>query len=319
MVQETLNLLDDASQEAEIPEATQAREFFKSNLPSFTLPELYFIYDMLIQTGRTPQGTRRVHDPAKAAQEAVRIYHALRPGAGRRAFQLNKTGATLQLLTTPEGVVFRHEMPRFGADAWQEASSIVPVAPILKTKEAHTPPQAEHGLSPTSRTIYSRFCGMVIGVTMDIFQREHPLLAQEIVRQRFDIIETLLRHRVSHRHLHTGNFTVEYIRREALRDFAREKGLPADTDDQLRSPYIVNAAPYVQADFIFDPADFLRHQDAFIPVVRVIDFDLASLQEPGLPLADMVNEEGLEHYFAPNEIAGIRTRLGVADTIEKTS
>jgi hypothetical protein len=312
MVRETLDLLGDASQDSAIPEAAEARAFLNSRLPSFTLPEIYFIYDMLVQTGRTPHGTRRVHDPAKAVRETVRIYHALRPEAGRQAFQLNKTGATLRLLTTPEGVVFRHEMPRFGADAWQEASSIVPVAPIIKVKEDPSVQKGGHESGET-RTIYSRFCGMVVGVTMDIFSREYPRLAQEIDRQRTDIIETLLRNRVSHRHLHSGNFTVEYIRRDALRDFAKEKGISAENDDQLRMPELINALPYHQDDFIFDPADFIRHQDTFIPVVRVIDFDLASIQEPDLPLADMVKEEGFEHYFTPDEIAQIRERLGVTD------
>ena len=64
---------------------------------------------------------------------------------------------------------------------------------------------------------------------------------------------------------------------------AKARGIAVSAESDLYNPELLNTLPYVDGDILFDPADFTRHMGAYIPVVRVIDFDNAEVQPDRSP------------------------------------
>lgn len=253
------------------PKRDEILAFFIAQIPRMSLSEILFINTMILAAKRTrPEyEDAKVKDPRwgmlRVAKEVERVYQALTKPVSRQKYEFVKTGGRLSLLATPDGVIFKHTLPHAGAEAWESAAKYVAVAPIIK----------KGLLEPEQQEIYSRYSGFPFSAALHVLGSNFPEIADELSRQRFRIIATLNEHHIYHAHPHTSNFTVEFIKKDALRMYAESRGIPVRTEFDLSNPEIVNGIPFAIDNVLFDPSDYVRHRSEYIPVVRIIDFDLA--------------------------------------------
>lgn len=190
----------------------------------------------------------------------ARLIEFTRGNRAECVIEIHKTGSALFVYarrnpeTKATEFTFVNDIPPMAAKTWLVAHQAgIPVAPILRRPVAR---------KDGSVRVYSRYCGKTAFYYVDNIQIPKEFrdwLRDEITR----VTDELLRRGIRHGHPHGGNFTVEFYRSEYY-DRAREEG---------KNP---NQIPYSQNDVTFDLAPYLERPDAWMPVVRLIDWDQAT-------------------------------------------
>lgn len=174
--------------------------------------------------------------------------------------EIHKTGSALRVYarrnpeTKSAEFTFVNDISPMAAKTWLFAhESDVPVAPILRRPVART---------DGSVRVYSRYCGRTAFSYAD--NGQVPKAFRDWIRdETARIFDELIRRGIRHGHPHGGNFTVEFYR-SATYDRARAEGKTA------------NQIPYSPTDVTFDPISYFERPDAWMPVIRLIDWDQAT-------------------------------------------
>jgi hypothetical protein len=168
-------------------------------------------------------------------------------------------------------------------DAWERALTCVPCAPILKTYTKKR--EFLFAASQESYAVTTRFCGMAhedvfnmqTGSSLEI-QKFFTELNTLLHRQRMVIIAELLKHGIVHTHPHTHNFTVEFVRKDALESHAAQLQEPLYKKSIL-NPTVINSMPYKKEHIAFLPSEYVGNPNLYVPVSRIIDFDGSLINE----------------------------------------
>jgi hypothetical protein len=240
-------------------------------------------------------------DPDDYRKGRIQSYVKAFSDEGGRFFELIKTGTLLHLKLNKSDnrVKLINCLDDFSAGAWVRAMSVVPTAPVLG---AFRRDKTRHGRDDTSHLnvrIYTRYCGRTIAQTKDQVlrmrvahitrdQKNHlDFIELSIRKQRETILKKLFESGIVHGHLHTHNFTVEYILRDKM--------------PEPFTPESANAIP--GEDVIFSLAEAL--DVGAVPIVRVIDFDQAYVSNEKYSFAEWIHRESATDYMSPREIRSI--------------
>lgn len=264
MQRQLQSLFDDALEYSK-HDHKKLETFFETEILSMPPNALLFFSRMVDQAHRITEGEAD-EQSKKVAEEFDSIFEKWMSPPSRVKHPVTKTGE-MSLWLSNSMFVLERALPTEGVAAWEKASELVPVEQILKAGK----------FSDEGETVYSRYCGLQYHDVRDIYKGNAQELIEKLQEKRFTIMMKMAEHEIVHGHYHTGNFTVEFIRKTALQEFAKQQGLAIEDPEVLSLHPVVNELPYNDDDFIFDPVEGIRNLNEFVPVVRVIDFDLATL------------------------------------------
>lgn len=259
--------------------------FFEELLRTYSLPELTIFARQLALT----------HMSLPAFFKSIR--HNLETTPSR--VRIPKSGGTLDAISYGDNILLRTEIAggKTDYDAWERALNCVPCAPILKTYT--TKREFLFAASQESYAVTTRFCGMAhedvfnmqMGSSLKI-QKSFTELNTLLHRQRMVIIAELLKQGVVHTHPHTHNFTVEFVRKDALESHAAQLQEPLYKKSIL-NPRVINSIPYKKEHIAFLPSAYVGNPDLYLPVSRIIDFDGSLINES---FAQLTSDQKMDWY-----------------------
>jgi hypothetical protein len=255
------------------PERTDStiRPFFEGLLRTYSLPELtIFARQLALTHVSLPTFFKSIRHNLETMPSRVRI---------------PKSGGTLDAISYGDNILLRTEIAsgKTDYDAWERALTCVPCAPILKTYTKKR--EFLFAASQESYAVTTRFCGMAhedvfnmqTGSSLEI-QKFFTELNTLLHRQRMVIIAELLKHGIVHTHPHTHNFTVEFVRKDALESHAAQLQEPLYKKSIL-NPTVINSMPYKKEHIAFLPSEYVGNPNLYVPVSRIIDFDGSLINE----------------------------------------
>ena len=304
--QKMQKMISNALTSGSLKRTDEIQQFFDEQLQKMSLSEILLLRFVLDAARRLAKEYKRSENGVTAL-EIEHVYDFIRPSAPERGFRMIKTGGNLDLIQTKDGVVLKNTVSRRNADTWKSAAKYVPVAPIVKWGN----------YTRQTQEVYTRYCGFSYSASQHIFEDVFPHLATDLRNQRYRHTAVLNQHHIFHGHPHTGNFRVEFVRKEALTKHAATKGVSIQSERDLYNPELLNTLPFAMGDILFDPADFARNMDAYIPVVRVIDFDLAE-EMPDTEPSEIWKQEIRGAELDANEIAGVERVMKKLGTFSET-
>ena len=202
-----------------------------------------------------------VHKHGWFSKEIARMVDTLHGTKTAFVLEMGKTGSELRLYgewqQKEDGekellITFVNDIPASAAETWQEAiDKGIPVSPILDVKKA---PKGKQDIT----RVYSRYCGVSIDQVQKISgipTRFCSMLLYFGVRLKNQVSQA----GIDHRHPHTGNITVEFIKKDHLE----------------QSNLSVNDIPFDPDQFTYNMAEYLEHPDQWELVMRMIDWDAA--------------------------------------------
>lgn len=233
----------------------------------------------------------------------------------RGNFSIAKTGSKLEARVFGKNTVFINTLSNEARNAWISAETIVPVSPFLRELPAEN----------NKVRVVTRYCGPSINNLLQVTSSvladnmnnsvdvEVRQVVAEIDSQLMRIAKALFDNGISHGHLHSGNFTVEFIRKsyleaETAQTVQKEKGVW-----QLPSAQKLNKVPYSESDFLFSFSDYFDAEGDFVPLVRLIDFDMAKVLLPKPSVAQWLakEESGISEWRLEEllEPLGLRSKI----------
>ncbi len=176
--------------------------------------------------------------------------------------EIAKTGSKLEIFTGDprfRGIII-NTVPETSAQVWM---NLVDAAEETKDDEpiVYTAPVLKDGVEVDSRNVKvrSRFCGFTL-VALEEIYKDEPWIAN--LRQMFDqkmeeTLDILTKKGIDHGHPHLGNFVIEFVDKDYLK---------------TQNP---NRLAFDQENITFDPNEWAKNPDRYVPVIRLIDFDRA--------------------------------------------
>jgi hypothetical protein len=165
--------------------------------------------------------------------------------------EIDKTNSKLFILKIDHQISIINEIPEKSAQIWEEVTKKdIPVAPFIRKKHN----QQRKGYP----RIVSRFCGIAFR-HLDIKDKE---LREKIKADARKIVQYLSELNINHRQMHDGNFVLEFIDNNYLKN-------------QRDAGHNINTIPWQEGKFNYDVEEYHRNPSTYTPIVRLIDFDMA--------------------------------------------